>query len=307
MPHGIGGTSGKTASQRKRDAARVAPGIAARAASQKKSTPTIRLKKQGETVTAKEADRRSEERRKTARREVVKPTIDIGGPKKTGLAALREKPGVAGTVAKVLTSPKTTVALGATLATLLTFGGAGGLAAVGTRGATTFARVGSAVKAGQAASNAKTAQLTTSMISKVIAGAKAHPVVATTLITGTVGSVIGSYPWAEWAQGEAREVMGFAINQALRADVDAETIQQLREEQDAIWDQNLWESIARLLPGTNIAVGFMNKYKALRAQMVVNDKIMADRINQIETGETEDEKWERVREEEAEQDTAAID
>ena len=168
-----------------------------------------------------------------------------------------------------------------------------------------FAKVG--IKLGKAVTNPKAAQQTASLIQKTIAGIKAHPFSSSVIALGTLGSIIGSYPWAEWAQGEAREVMGFAVAQALREDASPETIQQLRDEQTALWDQNIWEALARLIPGANIAAGFLNKYKALRAQMVVNDKIMADRITQLETGETEDEKWERVREEEAEQDKAAID
>jgi len=45
-------------------------------------------------------------------------------PKKTGIAAFREKKTILGRATKVLTSPKTTLALGATLATLLTAGAA---------------------------------------------------------------------------------------------------------------------------------------------------------------------------------------
>jgi len=45
-------------------------------------------------------------------------------PKKTGLAAYVEKKGILPTIARVLTSPKTTIALGATLATLATAGAA---------------------------------------------------------------------------------------------------------------------------------------------------------------------------------------
>jgi len=125
-------------------------------------------------------------------------------------------------------------------------------------------------------------------------------------IAAAIGSIIGSYPWAEWAQGEAREVMGFAVVNAIKTD-NPEIIQEARDAQDELWDQNMWEGLARLIPGANIAIGFWNKYKALRAQAAVNDKIMADRIQQIETGESDDEKWKRIREEEAEADKAAVD
>jgi hypothetical protein len=149
--------------------------------------------------------------------------------------------------------------------------------------------------------NAKTIKVSESLVTGVLKQFR-KPVV----IAAAIGSIIGTYPWAEWAQGEAREVMGFAVVNALKTD-NPEIIQEARDAQDELWDQNVWEGLARLIPGANIAIGFWNKYKALRAQAAVNDKIMADRIQQIETGESDDEKWKRVREEEAEADKAAVD
>jgi len=52
----------------------------------------------------------------------VQPPLLLNPLPKTGIAAFREKPTFLGRVVKVLTSPKTTVVLGGTLATLVTAG-----------------------------------------------------------------------------------------------------------------------------------------------------------------------------------------
>ena len=65
--------------------------------------------------------------------------------------------------------------------------------------------------------------------------------------------------------------------------------------------------MARLLPGANLAFCFSQKAKGLQAQWKVNNKIAEDEIIKIQTGETEDDRWNRIREEEAEADKAAVD
>ena len=131
-----------------------------------------------------------------------------------------------------------------------------------------------------------------------------------TLIAGgaaaAVGAMIGTYPWAEWSQGEAREILGFSAQKAINTG-DEQTILDFQEAQAEIVDQSKWEQIARLIPGTNIAVGFWNKARATAAQAKVNDKLMDDALIQLRTGESEDDKWTRVKEEEAQADRDSVD
>ena len=161
---------------------------------------------------------------------IVKPTIDIGGPKKTGLAALREQPTVAGKVAKVATSLKTTVVLGTVLAGLLTAGTitAAGASKAGTavitrqvftkKGASIITRrvggkltektiVGKtatkalAEGATRFATNTKSIGLTKSLLVK--AGLAVG-------VAGMVGTVVGTYPFAEFEFAEATDKIGIA-------------------------------------------------------------------------------------------------
>jgi hypothetical protein len=88
---------------------------------------------------------------------------------------------------------------------------------------------------------------------------------------------------------------------------DPQVMQDYMSASNDIFDINIWENIGWLIPGANIAVGFSNKAKALGAQKKVNDKILQDEIQQITTGETDEERWARVREEQAAQEKALID
>ena len=149
--------------------------------------------------------------------------------------------------------------------------------------------------------NAKTTIASQSLITKVLTQYKKPVVIAT-----SIGAMIGTYPWGEWAAGEAKEIMGFSVNKAI-ATGDIELINKTIQEQDEIFDNNVWESIARLIPGANIIKGFGDKTKALLIQREINDKIMKDEIKKIETGETDDGKWERINQERLEAEKASVD
>lgn len=163
----------------------------------------------------------------------------------------------------------------------------------------TLSKTGTTI--GKISTNPKTIAASNSMISKIAIQLKKPA-----YVVATIGAIIGTYPWAEWAQTEAGEILGFSSRAAINTG-DPEIIRQFQEIQADIVDKNMWEQIARLLPGANIATAFLNKANAIRAQAIVNNKLMADAIIQIETGETEDKKWKRVREEQAEQEKANID
>ena len=148
--------------------------------------------------------------------------------------------------------------------------------------------------------NAKNTALSSGIITKILKqfGKPA-------LIAASIGAIIGTYPWAEWAAGEAREIMGFTMTRAINSG-DPEIMREAQAEQDEIFDRNVWEEIARWIPGVNIAAAFTDKMKAMLAQKAVNDKIINDEIQKIESGETDDDKWRRIKEEEAIQDKAAV-
>ncbi len=115
------------------------------------------------------------------------------------------------------------------------------------------------------AMNTKTAKLSAGMLGQVLAQFK-KPV----FVLGAIGGIIGTYPWAEWAGGEASEIMGFTMQKAIKSE-DPDVIRETQRIQNEIMDPAVWEQIGRTIPLANIAVGFNKKVKALRQQMDVNN------------------------------------
>ncbi len=115
--------------------------------------------------------------------------------------------------------------------------------------------------------NTKTAKLSAGILGKVMAATKS-PV----FILSAIGGIIGTYPWAEWAAGEAAEIMGFTTKKAIDTG-DPELIKETQRIQNEIFNPSVWEQIGRNIPLANIAVGFNKKFKALLVQREVNDKL----------------------------------
>lgn len=167
------------------------------------------------------------------------PTIHLQGRKElTGIGAAREKDTFLGHALKFMTSPKTTIGLGATLAGLLTFGGSAG-ATAGAGGVIT--RTGTMMRYGKEAmsltsqrafigksitpsiaklftnsatrtvatrfvTNPKTMGLTTSWLSKMGIGTKA---------AGTFIAAVGTYPFAGFLKEEAVQSLNIPIQTAI--------------------------------------------------------------------------------------------
>ncbi len=157
------------------------------------------------------------------------------------------------------------------------------------------------VKPGKVGVNTKTVEQSTNLIKKAIGIGKKKPII----ILGAIGSIIGTYPWAEWAFGEAKEGMQFSAKKAMDTG-DPEVIKEFMEISDEIFDVTIWDNLARLTPGVNIGFGFSEKAKALDAQKKVNDKILADEIIKIETGETDEDTYKRNQDEKFENDKFLI-
>ena len=129
------------------------------------------------------------------------------------------------------------------------------------------------------AANTKTAKLSATLIGKVLAAGK-NPV----FVLSAIGAMIGTYPWAEWAAGEAKEIMGFSVTKAVKSE-DPALIRETLRQQDEIFDDTVWEQIARLTPGANIFKAFKNKFEALLVQKEINDKILRKELEKLEGGE----------------------
>jgi len=198
-------------------------------------------------------------------------------------------------------SLKTTLGLGITLAGLATFGlGTTAVAKAAQVGATgamhkgaTGAMVGSGVT--QFATNTATKAATMSLLSKLGLGVSA---------AGLAVTAIGSYPFAGFIQEEAIQTLGFGINSAVR-NGDIEGAETATQEVEEILAQK--DSILSSIPYANVLSKLGKFFEAARIKNAIDKKVIEDMKTQMETGESEEEKWKRVREEEAEQERATID
>ncbi len=156
--------------------------------------------------------------------------------------------------------------------------------------------------ASQYLDNTKTRILSSEYILKIVQQMKKPYFVA-----AAVATMVGTYPLAEWARVDNAQVgANIAARDAIETG-DPELIKEVMEVRDEIFDITLWEGLARILPGTNLALAFRDATKTAFLQKKVSDKLLADEIIQIEAGETDDDKWDRVRQEQADQEIALID
>jgi len=125
-------------------------------------------------------------------------------------------------------------------------------------------------------------------------------------VVGSLMASIGSYPFAGFIKEEALQTLGFATKAALDND-DIAGAEEALALQDEVLDPGMWEQIKQGIPFVNVLNSLDSFYEAAKIKNSVDRKIIADRKQQVETGETEDERWARVREEQAAQERANID
>jgi len=182
------------------------------------------------------------------------------------------------------------------LSTLMSGTKAGDALKVGTLGLS-----GGKGTAGRIAVNTATSKKTVSWLGKLARYAKSPSVVA-----GAILGAIGSYPFAGFIKEEALQTTGFATRTALQNN-DLQGAAEAIALQDEILDPGVWRQITAKVPYGNVLGNLNDYYKAARLQSDVYKQIYADKVVQNQTGESEDQKWERVRQQEADQYKANID
>ena len=221
-----------------------------------------------------------------------KPTIDLGKWKpKTGIAAYRERGGFLPGVVKAITSPLTTAVLGATLVSLLTFGGGAAALGFGTRAAATVgvtaritrtatllqgalrgtsmttqrAFVGRTAASGidkifhavrptatRFATNPKSIALTKSFLVKLGLGIGAAGI--------TLGAV-GTYPFSNFIKEEALQTLNIPIFKAVNAG-DLEGAEILIKEVDEMLEQE--KTFMDKIPYLNVQKSLQGYFTAAR-------------------------------------------
>ncbi len=126
------------------------------------------------------------------------------------------------------------------------------------------------------AANSKTARLSTNYILQVLAQMRKPGYVALALMP-----IIGTYPWGEWALGEAKEATNWAAKNVINTG-DPELMREYLRTSAEIFDITMWEQIQRMIPFANMAFSFGEKAKALQLQMKINNALVAVEIESIE-------------------------
>ena len=125
-------------------------------------------------------------------------------------------------------------------------------------------------------------------------------------VVGSLMASIGSYPFAGFIKEEALQTLGFATKAALDND-DIAGAEEALALQDEVLDPGMWEQIKQGIPFVNVLSSLDSFYEAAKIKNSVDRKIIEDRKIQVATGETDDERWARVREEQAQQERDNID
>ncbi len=160
---------------------------------------------------------------------------------------------------------------------------------------------GNVAKAGiagsQYATNTATVAATTSMLTKAGLSLGA---------AGILVSAIGSYPFAGFIQEEALQTLSLGIRSAIE-NGDFESAEEAIAFLEEILDPSVWDQIVAKIPYINVLNQLKTFREAATIKVAIDKKVVEDMRIQQETGESDDEKWKRIREEEEEADKAVID
>lgn len=152
----------------------------------------------------------------------------------------------------------------------------------------------------EAALNSQTVKQTQSILSKVFSKRTLQ----------MLGVWAGAVYLGKWGQAESTEPLSITMTKYLVPNaVETGNWSLVEEAQDArneLLDLEWWEEVALWSPISPL-IGIPRKIEGAIAASKVQDKAIADIRQQQETGETNDERWERVRQEQAAQEKANID
>ena len=229
--------------------------------------------------------------------------IRLGGerkPTETILEKTQDIP-VLGKALAILASPKTTLVLATTLGVLTGLSAVQSAAAVGK--STTAATLNiQTIRAGGSAfyaTNTATLAKSTSMIAKIATQLGKPKLVASAIAGLTVGA-IGSYPFAGFIKEEALQaIKGSYTGAMIQGDMDL--AQLAIDERQEILDPSLTEKILGLIPYANIVKQLRDYFDTARTAVAIDQQLIDKQINQIETGDTDEEYWANIN---AERDAA---
>ena len=147
------------------------------------------------------------------------------------------------------------------------------------------------------AGNTATQKLTGNLL------AKAGFTVAAALF---IANALGTYPFAKFEVAESMDKLGYARSKAAQ-EGRTDLVDGLNQLQDEILNPVGWDFLFSVLPGANILRAAQKNIDAAVASTKVFDAIVQDDIQQQATGESDADRWDRVRKEQAIQDNLTVD
>jgi len=145
--------------------------------------------------------------------------------------------------------------------------------------------------AGKIVPNTKTGLLTTNLLSKQakIAGVSIGAAVL-------LKEVIGTYPYAGFLQEEALQTIGYGVSTASK-NGDLEGAQAAIDLQREMLNPNLWNQIQASIPWVNVMQSLRQFREAAALKLEIDQKMVDTMKQKVETGETDDQMWSRLRQE----------
>lgn len=264
-----------------------------------------KVRKELEQFRAEEKKKKTDvktELQEARRQEDIRATFPKKEPieaekEKTGIAAVAEREDIVGQATRVLTSPKTTLALGGVLAALATGGIAGGaLRGAGAAKATgqiigkegvpiSRAFIGKSASGGLSKvsgttrgilsrfpMNSKSIGLTSSFLGKTIVN------------PATLLAAIGSYPFAGFIKEEALQTLSFGFRTA-EFNKDIPGMEAALEEQRDLLNPTAWQTIFNSVPFVNILNQLKNFYEAALTKLEIDETRLNTLREETEGGE----------------------
>ena len=126
---------------------------------------------------------------------------------------------------------------------------------------------------------------------------------------GILGGAAGSIFLGLWGQAESGEPLSIIMRDTLKEAEKTgnwDLYNEASEARKEIIDINKWEKLLLYSPISPL-IGIPNKLKGIKEAAEIQDRLASDIQIQQETGETEDEKWARIKEDVAQADRDYID
>jgi hypothetical protein len=115
---------------------------------------------------------------------------------------------------------------------------------------------------------------------------------------GTLMGVIGSYPFAGFIKEEALQTLGLGVSAALSIG-DFAGAEEAIAFQKELLNPSIWEQIKSKVPFVNVLNNLNDFYASAMIKLEIDERVVADLKNKVETGTTDAEMYAKIAEDRA--------